>query len=83
MLAAWPPMSENMALKKRRRSDPTPFAKILRSLMTEKKMSVRAAAQVAGVGTSTIDNWRAGALPENYPAVKRLAEGLGVTLSFI
>lgn len=72
-----------MPPKKRRRSGPTPFAKILRALMIEKKMSVRTAAEIAGVGTSTIDNWRAGALPEDYVAVKRLSKSLGVSLSFI
>lgn len=72
-----------MPVNKRRRSGPTPFAKILRSLMTEKKMSVRLAAEAAGVGVSTVDNWRAGALPEDYVAVKRLAKSLGVSLSFI
>lgn len=72
-----------MAVKKRKRSGPTPFSKILRSLMTEKNLSVRAAADIARVGISTIDNWRAGALPEDYSAVKRLANGLGVSLSFL
>lgn len=72
-----------MAEKKRKRSGPTPFAKILRNLMAEKNMSVRAAANIAKVGASTIDNWRAGALPEDYSAVKRIAKGLGVSLSFI
>lgn len=72
-----------MAAKKRKRAGPTPFAKILRNLMAEQSMSVRKAADIAGVGTSTIDNWRAGALPEDYSAVKRLARGLGVSLSFI
>ena len=72
-----------MAAKKRRRSGSTPFSKILRSLMTEKSISVREAAEVAGVGISTIDNWRAGALPEDYVAVRRLARKLGVSLSFI
>lgn len=67
----------------RKRAGPTPFAKILRSLMTEKKMTLRQAATIAGVAPSTIDDWRAGALPEDYAAVKRLAKGLGVGLSFI
>lgn len=70
-------------MKKRRRAGPTPFAKILRTLMSEKKLSIREAAEIAGVGTSTIDNWRGGALPEDYSAVKRLARGLGVSFSFL
>ena len=67
----------------RKRTGPMPFAKILRSLMTEKGMTIRQAATFAGVAPSTIDDWRAGALPENYVAVKRLAKSLGVSLSFI
>ena len=67
----------------RKRTGPTPFAKILRSLMTEKKMTLREAAKLAGVAPSTIDDWRGGALPADYLAVKWLAKGLGVSLSFI
>lgn len=72
-----------MAVKRRKRVGPTPFAKILRLLMEEKGISVRRAAEMAGVGISTIDNWRAGALPEDYSAVKRLASRLGVSFSFL
>jgi transcriptional regulator with XRE-family HTH domain len=69
--------------KSRSRAGPTPFAKILRSLMTEKSLTVRAAASIAGVSPSTIDDWRAGAMPADYLAVRKLANGLGVSLSFI
>lgn len=69
--------------KTRKRSGTTPFAKILRSLMTERKMTIRQAAVIAGVAPSTIDDWRAGALPEDYSAVKRLATEFSVSLSFI
>ena len=69
--------------KIRKRAGPTPFAKILRSLMSEKGMTVRQAANFAGVASSTIDDWRGGALPEDYSAVKRLAASLGVSFSFL
>lgn len=46
-------------------------------------MTVREAAEIAGVGVSTIDDWRGGALPEDYSAVKLLAGSLGVTFSFL
>ena len=69
--------------KNRKRAGPTPFAKILRALMAEKHLTVREAARIAGVGPSTVDDWRAGAVPEDYFAVKRLAQHLGVTLTFI
>ncbi len=51
--------------------------------MNEKGMTVRQAATIAGVGSSTIDDWRGGALPEDYSAVKRLAKDLGVSFSFL
>lgn len=46
-------------------------------------MSLRQAASIAGVAPSTIDDWRAGALHEDYTAVRRLANALGVSLSII
>jgi len=61
----------------------TPFSKNLTSLLEEKNIGVREAGKIAGVGASTIMSWKSGATPENYLAVKRLAEGLGTTLSFL
>lgn len=69
--------------QKRTRSSSTPFAKILRSLMAEHKVTIRQAATIAGVAHSTIDDWRGGALPEDYSAVKKLAKNFDVSLSFI
>lgn len=77
--------SENniMATKKRRRDTPAIFSKILTSLMEEHKIGVREAARAAGVGPSTIVSWRSGAQPEDYTAVKKLAERLGTSLTFL
>jgi transcriptional regulator with XRE-family HTH domain len=69
--------------KTRSRLERMPFSKILRSLMSEKRITVRKAAEYAAVGPSTIDSWRAGALPEDYAAVKRLAKHLDVSFSFL
>lgn len=69
--------------KNRKRAGPTPFSKILRALMAEQKITVRKAAEFAGVSSSTVDDWRAGALPEDYSAVKRLSVALGVSFSFL
>jgi transcriptional regulator with XRE-family HTH domain len=69
--------------KIRKRAGPTPFAKILRSLMAEKGLTVRRTAELTGISPSTIDDWRGGALPEDYSAVKRLANNLGVSFSFL
>ena len=59
------------------------FSKVLISLMEEKRLGVREASRIAGVAPSTIVSWRSGALPEDYLAVRRLAQALGTTLSFV
>jgi transcriptional regulator with XRE-family HTH domain len=51
--------------------------------MAEKRLTIRQAAEIAGVGASTIDDWRGGAFPEDYMAVKRLAKYLGVSFVFL
>lgn len=70
-------------MKSRKRATPTPMSKILRRLMTERGLTVRAAAAAAKVSPSTVDDWRAGAVPENYAAVKRLSLELGVSFEFL
>lgn len=61
----------------------TELGKRLISLMSEKELSVREAATVAGVAASTLQSWRAGSPPKDFQAAKRLATRLGVTLSFL
>jgi transcriptional regulator with XRE-family HTH domain len=68
---------------KHRRQKTTPFAKILTRLLAEKEVGIREAARMAGVGPSTIMSWKSGATPEDYVAVKRLANALGTTLCFM
>ncbi len=70
-------------MKKQRKREVTPFSKILTALMDERNIGVREAARIAEVGASTVMSWRSGALPENYIAVKKLAEALGTTMSFL
>lgn len=60
-----------------------PFTRILNQLMAEKGIKVREAARIADVGASTISSWRAGAHPMNLLGVRRLAEALGVSFSFL
>jgi transcriptional regulator with XRE-family HTH domain len=67
----------------RKEKKTAPFAKILTSFMDEKGVGVREAARIAGVGASTVVSWRSGALPQEYAAVKRLAEHFGTTLGFL
>ncbi len=69
--------------RKPRKSGSSPLSKNLRRLMAEKGITVREAAAMAGVSSSTVDDWRAGALPEDYVAVRRLGRALGVSFSFL
>lgn len=46
-------------------------------------MTVREAAEFAGVPSSTIQGWREGSAPTDFGAVRKLARRLGVTLSFL
>lgn len=75
--------NETMGRSPKSRTSPSPFSKLLVSLMEEKGLGVREAARVAQVSPSTIVSWRSGSLPEDYRAVKRLAKELGVSLSFL
>lgn len=61
----------------------TVFAKNLIAIMEEKSISIRKAAELSGVGASTINSWRSGSAPEDYLAVKKLAKALGVSFSFL
>lgn len=51
--------------------------------MASKSLTVREAAEVAGVSPSTIQGWREGSMPTDFDAVRKLAERLGVTLGFL
>lgn len=59
------------------------FSKRLTALMLDRAIGVREAGRLAQVGASTIVSWRAGANPEDFAAVKRLAIALGTTLGFL
>lgn len=59
------------------------FAKRLSECLASQCLTVRKAAQIAGVSTSTLQSWRSGTLPTDYAAVKKLAKHLGTTLSYL
>ena len=69
--------------KKRKPSGQTPFANILRSIMDERGLTIRKVAGMAGVSPSTIDDWRGGALPQDFSAVKKLSKELGISFSLL
>ncbi len=72
-----------MKTNTKKKKDHGPFAEILRALMKENNMTIAQAAKAAGVSASTIADWREGGQPIRYLAVQKLAEHLGVSLSFI
>ncbi len=59
------------------------FARNLNDLMKEHGMTVREAAKVANVAVSTIQNWRGGSSPNDYVAVRKLANALNTTLAWL
>ena len=69
----------------KKKSEPSSdtFAKRLTLLMEQRKMTVRKAATLAGVSTSTLQDWKTGIQPTNFIAVRSLAIALGTTLSFL
>jgi transcriptional regulator with XRE-family HTH domain len=68
---------------RQRKSSSGSFTKILIQLMQEKGMSVRMAAETAGVPASTVNSWRSGSSPTDFEAIRRLAKGLGVSFEFL
>lgn len=65
-------------LSKRKGTDSLPFKDILSSTMTERKLTVKQVASLAGVTASVVQNWLSGQNPHNLQAVNLLAEKLGI-----
>lgn len=64
--------------------DEKTFSHRLIELMDMRRMTVREAAEAAGVAVSSLQNWRAGHQPSNFKAIKKkLAEALGTTLEYL
>lgn len=51
--------------------------------MKNQGMTVREAAKIAGVAVSTIQNWRSGSSPNDYVAVRKLANALQTSLAWL
>jgi transcriptional regulator with XRE-family HTH domain len=52
------------------------FAKNLKSILAERGLSQKAAAEIAGTTTSTVNDWLAGTQPTDLLCVQRLAHAL-------
>jgi len=59
------------------------FAKNLQSILSERDLSQRAAAEIAGVSVSTLNDWLAGSTPKNIDAVLKLAKGLNCDFQWL
>lgn len=55
----------------------------LRAVLKEKGVSLRKAAEMAGVANSVLDSWSGGASPTDFMAVKRLADKLDISFSWL
>lgn len=51
--------------------------------MDEKDLSIREVAKIAGVASSTISGWRTGNAPDNFLAVRKIAEYFNVSVGFL
>lgn len=64
--------------KKRTGTDKLPFGKILKSIMEDRDLSVRAIAEMAGVRPSVVQSWISSANPHDLQAVSKLAKALNI-----
>ncbi|NUM87856.1 MAG: helix-turn-helix transcriptional regulator [Bdellovibrionales bacterium] len=65
--------------KKKKGTNELPFGKILRSIMSERGLTVRAVAEMAGVSSSVVQGWISKSVPHDLAAVSRLAQALGIS----
>ncbi len=72
-----------MPRKKRSSRDKAPLSQFLHRLLKEKNLTLKAAAEIAGTATSTVQSWRDGAAPsETVSCFKKLCNIYGYTLSY-
>ncbi len=78
-----PPMAKTSGRKKHRRRVDSAFAKNLQRVLAERGLSLRAAAEIAGVGQSVISSWLSGAQPADINAVHRFARATGTSFEWL
>lgn len=59
------------------------FGERLRRLLTERSFTSRALSRATDCPQSTLSGWLRGSTPSDFHAVKRIAETLGVSLSYL
>ena len=65
-----------MKKKPTRKRVSSPFSKNLQAILDERGLSQKAASEVAGVSTTTINDWLAGSQPSDPIAVQRPCKAL-------
>lgn len=66
-------------MKRKSGTNKLPFGKILKGVMQERGLTVRAVAEMAGVSPSVVQGWVTKANPHDLQAVARLAQALGMS----
>jgi len=69
--------------KPTRKKSRSPFAKNLKAILSERGISQKTAAEMAGTTTSTINDWISGANPSDLISVQRLARALKIDFEFL
>jgi transcriptional regulator with XRE-family HTH domain len=59
------------------------WGKRLSSVLKDKDISQRRAANIAGIGRSVMNNWTTGVSPTNLAAVHRLCEALDISFTWL
>lgn len=67
----------------KRKQRPSHLAVTLTDLLSAKRITNRAAASIAGVSPTSIQDWKNGVAPTDFEALARLADHLGVPLRFL
>ncbi len=69
--------------KPARKKIQSPLAKNLKSILAERGLSQKSAAEIANVTPATLNDWLAGSVPNDHIAVQRLCRALGCSFEWL
>ncbi len=67
----------------RKKKIDSPFGKNLKAVMTERSLSVRGIAEIAGVGPSVVQDWLSGTNPHDYLSVSKISHTLKIDFQWL